>query len=889
MITLRQNSAESFFIQGIMPPIIGCTESLQPLFFIMKTFVLFFLLAAMSFTALAQESYLYPIDFAPHDDTLEAVAKREEVLFQRWQDHFTQLDTWIKEPQGKPLADFIKKTSSRDLYTLAKDYGYESLLSPTLDKARTEFSHQIALAEKVLEGKGILDIGDVANLNNAMREALVLHDAGKFTPDLSALLEKILSTHVEKKSIFWGFTKKFPYYHSGYNKECITMEVGSNTKLLYHGTGKFPHTIDAFDAAWTQITQQAYELDNSPHYDSSVNLYIILRWAILHGKMDEIKNAPHFQMFCERMACMAMANGEHANFGKSMAVYRKVTLHGRDYDDLFVNGGGLGTIMRWAYRFYRDPTYLYIARKYEMTNSRGKGVLTFMPKEYDLNFFDVKNAMPRANMSLNHCTIRLKGPGYSLDRGVRREHIQPVQDKLILSTGTHPQSASLLMDLSYTQSKAMANRRMGIDNHLFQGTHTVSIVGRPPEAERTNRIIITSENKKSLEKSTYVLRDYFATRVNKDLAYGEVSYSTFQIAGVASKRRMALLHNGVLVVEDSIKADDTLSKNLLVKTLYNVWTDTVARGENWVLSTPHTGHLPDGSNPEPIQSLVYFAQSDDQTTEITDSKYHDTIQNVAKLSKGKLIRIISVVIPLSEKSATQHAELLGKGILTNIHETGTSVQIPYDAETKLIVRFPSTAGSSAEFSLQGKKPYKPQKIAPRQAQVNPPYSIAFGNKQEWYVPNFKADFTLHETRITAIHCQGKLLQRDRDYQLVGPVLTLTKEFSDRLISEKFRGDLIISFSEGKPINLKLNADTTPCVILHNGRREKAYINDDMMLAYGYRDNIKATAVGGDYELTTFDDWLFRGKSSKIVIKNGQTIKLPKPAFKSFRMRLLSPP
>ncbi|MFM2170142.1 MAG: hypothetical protein RI957_371 [Verrucomicrobiota bacterium] len=838
---------------------------------------------------MAQGTYLYPLDHAPHEDSADAVAQREHVLQKKWNDYFAQLNLWIKDPKGKDFGDFIKKTSSRDLHTLVKDYGYESLRAPALQKAHTAFLREIALAKKTLDGKGILDIGDVANLNNAMREALVLHAEGKFTPDLSALLEEILNSHVEKKSIFWGFTKKFPYYHSGYNKECITMEVGSNTKLLYHGTGKFPHTIDAFDAAWSQLTQHAYELDNSPHYDSSVNLYIILRWGMLHGKMDEIKNAPHFRMFCDRMACMAMANGEHANFGKSMAVYREVTLNGRSYDDLFVNGGGLSTIMRWAYRFYRDPTYLYIARKYEMTNSSGKGVITFMPKAYDLNFFEVEQAMPRTNMAVNQCTLRLKGPGYSLDRGVRREHIQPVQDKLILSTGNHPHSASLLMDLSFTQSKAMANRRMGIDNHVFRGVHTVSIVGRPPEAERTNRIIITPADKKLLEKTTYVLRDCFATRVNQDLAYGEVSYSTFQISGVETKRRMALLHNGVLVVEDFIRASDALKEAVEVKTLYNVWTDTVARGENWVISTPHTGHLPDGKNPEPIQSLVYFSKSDEQKVEITEGKNHDTIQSVAKLGKGKSVRIISVVLPLPEKSATKHAELIGKGIVTHIDETGSTVAIPYDLDTQLVVRFPGNAGSCAEFSLQGKLTHVAQKIAPRQAQVNPPYSVAFGNKQEWYVPDFKADFSLHETRITAIHCQGKLLRAGSDYQLMGPILTLTKAFSDRLIGEKFRGDLTVSFHEGKPVILKLNADTKPCVILRNARREKAYINDEMMLAYGYRDNTKAIAAGGDYELTTYDDWLYRGSSKKIVIKSGQQVNLPKPAFKSFRIRRIVPP
>lgn len=852
----------------------------------MKFFFITTLFVISVFVAHTQETYLYPLDFVPHDDTLADVAKREAVLLKRWQDYFAMLDGWKKDPKGKELADFVKKTSSRDLYTLATDYGYMNLREAALNKARAEFSHQIVLAKKVLEKNGISDIGDVANLNNAMREALVLHEAGCFTPDLSSSLEKLLTEHVEKKSIFWGFTKKFPYYLSGYNKECITMEVGSNTKLLFQGTGKFPHTIDAFDAVWSQLTQHGYELDNSPHYDSSVNLFIILRWGMLHGKIDEIKNATHFRMFFDRMACMAMANGEHANFGKSMAVFRKVTIDGKSYDDLFVNGGGLGTMMRWAYRFYGDPTYLYIARKYEMTNSRGKGSLTLMPKSYDLNFFHIKNAMPGKETPLCQTTIRLKGPGYSLDRGVRREQIQPVQDKLILMTGTHPQAASLLMDLSFTQSKAMANRRMGIDNHLFNGTHSVSIVGRPDAADRTNRVIVTPCKADATQKSAYVLRDYFATRVNQDLAYGEVEYSVFQVEGVQCKRRMALLHNGVLVVEDRIWADSTLTDDVKIKTIYNIWSDTVARGGNWALSTPHTGHLPDGSTPSPSQTFVYVAPQTGQKSEIIEGTVHDTLQNSARLSKGQALRMISVVIPLPEKSAAKSAQVLGNEIATAINQEGATVMIPYDAQTQLQVCFPQAADTTAVFALQGKQQHVAKKIEQHPAQVNPPYAIAMGNRDEWYVPQCKMDFDLWGARITNVSCQGKILQRDRDYTLIGPILTLTENFSERLQNEKYRGNMVVRFDQGPPITIPLNADTTPCVKLHNGRREKAYINDEMMLPYGYRDNTSATAVGGDYELTVYDDWLYRGKETKIVIKSGQKLKLPKPYFRSFRLRKL---
>jgi hypothetical protein len=39
------------------------------------------------------------------------------------------------------------------------------------------------------------------------------------------------------------------------------------------------------------------------------------------------------------------------------------------------------------------------------------------------------------------------------------------------------------------------------------------------------------------------------------------------------------------------------------------------------------------------------------------------------------------------------------------------------------------------------------------------------------------------------------------------------------------------------VTLALNADSSPCLNLHNGRLDKAYINDEMMQPYSYRDKI----------------------------------------------------
>jgi hypothetical protein len=842
------------------------------------------LLASISCGFAAESCFLYPLDAVPHDDSLADIAKREQVLEKKWNDHFASIAAAVKAPGQKPWKDLIHRTSSRDLLTLATDYGFPMLKDEAVSKSQKEYERRIAGAKKVLEKNGIRDIGDVADLNTAMREALVLKEAGAFTSTRSAQLEELLTRFVEGKSCFWGFTRKFPYFLSGYNKECITMEVGSNTKLLYAGTGKFPHIIDAFDAAWAQLTLQGYELDNAPHYDSSVNLWIVLRWGILHGKLDEIQRAPHFRMIFDRMARMALTNGEHANFGKSMAVGGKSERDGKPVDWLFVNGGGLGTMMRFAYRFYRDPGYLYLARKYEMTNGRGKGALTFMPKAYDLNFFEVKNAKPSPHRPLCDTTIRLKGPGYALDRGVRRAQIQLVPDKLVLATGTHPKAASLLMDVSFTQSKAMTLRRCGIDNHLYQGTHTVSIVGRQPEADRTNRVVVKHPTLKDPNRPKYELRDYVAKRVNKDLAYGEVEYSTFQVEGIESKRRIALLHNGVLVVEDHLRASPQLQGDASLTLLYNVWHDTVARGPNWVLSTPHVGHLPDGSATPVTQVFAYVAPMPGMTSKVEDQRPFDRLQQLATLRAGGEVKMISCVIPLPSNHAPTIAPMLAEKIKTTIDASGSTVSIPYAEGTQMVVHFPRAAGTLASFAVQGAMTHASMAIPPRQAKVNPPYAKILRRKDEWSVADFKADFALHETRIRAVTCRGVDLQRDRDYIQQGPILRLTKERIDQWTKENFSGVMQVHFDEGMPISLRLVADSTTGLILSNARRKKLYQNDEMFLAHGFRENGKATAVGSDLEVIAYDDWLYRGKSQKLLIRKGQTIPLGQPHMRSFRIR-----
>ena len=826
-----------------------------------------------------------------------------------WNDNYRKLDAMVKNPGSKEFDAYVKSKSPSHLLLLANEHGYAALKEPALKRVRQSYPKNLAAAAKALAPRGIADIGEVASFRAALDDALLLNEAGEFTPELSQPLEDLITKYVEGKGGFTGFSRRIPYFISGYNKETIIMDVGSSVKLLYQGAGKFPKTIDAFDAAWVQLTRNGYELDNAPHYDTSVNLPIVLRWAVRHNRVDDIKNSPHFRMLFDRIGRMILTNGECANYGKSMTYMGKGKKDGVAYDDYRVGGGlGFGTAMRWAYRFYGDPTYLYLARKFEMTESNGKGHMTTMPKALDLNFFGVKGADYSRDYPVSYTTLRLKGRGPYLDRGIRRENILPIPDKLILATGTHPRSPSMLMDMSYSQSKAKVHRRMGIDNLIFNGTHLVSVVWRPDEAERTNRIIIAPDDKPypgtgktapvkpevedaaaakpvaKPEKVVYEMKDYFTTRVNENLAYGEVEYERLQYEGVHAKRRMALLNNGILVVDDSVWTDASYKGGKNAGALYNVWTQVVAKGANWVLTNPKKGHLPDGSTGL-TNVLVYFAPAPDQKIDLHNGKvFHCS----SSLKPGGKVRVVSAVIPIPQETSAGNAAIIGDGIKTQLDADGSAtIRIPYGPGQTLVVTFMGGDNGLADDRIEGNNaPPKPAPLPARNATVNSPYSVAFGNSDEFYLPNFKADFEMNENRFKSVWLSGRELARDRDYTTVGNVFAFTPDFQKSLIEEKIKADLTLRFTGGADVVLRLNGDTTPGVKLSNARRSKTYINDEMYFAEGFRENTKVEAIGGDFAITFYDDFLYRGKATVIEVKNGKSASLNNPAFRSMRIRML---
>ncbi len=145
---------------------------------------------------------------------------------------------------------------------------------------------------------------------------------------------------------------------------------------------------------------------------------------------------------------------------------------------------------------------------------------------------------------------------------------------------------------------------------------------------------------------------------------------------------------------------------------------------------------------------------------------------------------------------------------------------------------------------------------------------------------------MNGNRIRSITCGSTELVRGRDYHSVGSVLALTPAFAKSLINANARTQLLVQFTGGADVRLKLNANTSPCLRLYNARRNIDITHDEMALPYGYRENSRAKAIGGDYAVTFYEDWLFRGDGKAILIKDGQTIKLPSTSYRSLKVKKL---
>lgn len=109
------------------------------------------------------DTYLYPMDFAPHEETAAEIAERERKLEELWTANFQKLDAMVKNPDHKELDAYIKSKSPSHLLLLANEYGYTALKEPALQRIRQSYPKNLAAAAKTLAVRGIADIGDVAS------------------------------------------------------------------------------------------------------------------------------------------------------------------------------------------------------------------------------------------------------------------------------------------------------------------------------------------------------------------------------------------------------------------------------------------------------------------------------------------------------------------------------------------------------------------------------------------------------------------------------------------------------------------------------------------------------------------------------------------------------
>lgn len=677
---------------------------------------------------------IYPMDYVPKEETIQDVSERDVRVKQRISDFWKNLNTAITSNSINAWIDnFIEiATKERspylDLTYLCIDYNCPQLKKFLITKIKNDIHAQYqTLLQEIEIDKNNGQSGSLRDLNTTQPAGIIMEDAyslkrlGAYEGDIKLFVESVIETYVEGKASYY----KGDYLSTGYNKELFAMNVAFWVKMLYSddATG-YPLCKTSFDNVYNALLNYSYDADNSPHYDANTGFNLLLHWGLLLNDEAGLKNSIHIKRIIDRMSRTIMNSGQTAGWGKLMGGF-----YNGDKEYLLDAGIGMTWCLKVGYRLFKDPFYLYMARKYEdfrfnVGNSKWKNdYIDLYP--IDINRKDTGAGIPsqQASSSLTpRITSKTQYDGLLLGRGDR--DYKQVQDKLILSTGHHPRAPYMLMDVSYTQHKAAPDHRMGIDNFIFNGVHICTYLGRPAEGFRINRPFIAPKSISgnfplfSLPEAEvvptasyynyfgfdsrfdYVIGNCEAKKLSDDIAYGEVEYTKFQYDGVSAKRKMLLLNNGILIVYDKVISSNGKGRKDVVGVLYNIWPSVAKTGKNWLLQGVHKASLAkeDSRYDSEGQTLFYFPRTKNNNTM---SVTVDPLRNNANISSvlcsqtdldsGEDAEFITLIIPMRKPG---EVETFVAGISVTKDGSVYTVSIPSPSGTPIVVTL-SPAGASA--------------------------------------------------------------------------------------------------------------------------------------------------------------------------------------------------
>ena len=680
---------------------------------------------------------IFSMDEIPYEETGAEISARENRLLNRKSEFFNKFNNaYNNGTLTKWLSDYYKEYTSEvdaaEPYTvlilsLLKDNKYPalkpilvSILKDNIPKNIATFKSECQKDIQAGHNGKIRDLNTVHPARYIIESAYSLTLLNAYDDTSRELVEAFIRQEIEGQTSTYNGN----YKTTGYNKEIFSTDVAFWVKMLY-GDEKYPLTARTFESIWVNVTQTSYDADNSPHYDSGTGFYLILRWGLLLNRVDELRSSIHIKRIIDRMARTVLNSGQSSKFAKSMEnIYTS-------NKELALDGGReLAWDLKIGYMLYNNPNYLYIGRKYEDLRFNSLNITRWKGSIYDIwpegiNFEGV-NATPTPDFGFIHVTERITSNkhynGLLLGRG--DGDYKTVQDKIVISTGSHPNAPNIFLDLSYTQSKAATDHRIGITSFMFMGAHISTPLGRAGEPFRINRPMVApvtldkfpvfSVAQGDVTPSAaytnllgykpefdYIIDKYGASAISPQAVYCNISYSKFQYDGINASRQIILLHNGVSIVLDNLKNGSTASMN--AATIYSIWPSIDREEERWILQSTHVPTTVSAPVYNEIPVLFYFPPTttqskmriaDDQMRSSYEKGRNKTLilQSENDFKPGDDIEMITIIAPIKNKDAVAsfvssiECESTNNGYLIYIPSpSGTAVKVFIGSNSKPMV------------------------------------------------------------------------------------------------------------------------------------------------------------------------------------------------------------